>query len=151
MNARGRHAVRPYGKRTENFTFSVLLHTYCKIGELHLLGVLSGGNEPSLCKGRWLAKQDGGIVKSKISPKNNSSAAFGDMLPADALCASATQRSLSLCSSMPCQFSRQALLLWTQRRSHARGKDANILNYILPMLCQRFNLIFDKVKFHVIK
>ena len=36
------NAVRPYGKRTENFTFSVLLHTYCKIGELHLLGALSG-------------------------------------------------------------------------------------------------------------
>ena len=31
---------------------------------LHLLGVLSGGNEPPLCKGRWLAKQDGGIVES---------------------------------------------------------------------------------------
>ena len=36
---------------------------------LHLLGVLSGGNEPPLCKGRWLAKQDGGFVKAKISSK----------------------------------------------------------------------------------
>ena len=31
---------------------------------LHLIGVLSGENEPPLCKGRWLAKQDGGIVES---------------------------------------------------------------------------------------
>ena len=45
---------------------------------LHLLGVLSGGNEPPLCKGRWLAKQDGGIVKRKILPKNNPSVTFGD-------------------------------------------------------------------------
>ena len=29
---------------------------------LHLLGVLSGGGEPPLCKGRWLAERDGGIV-----------------------------------------------------------------------------------------
>ena len=29
---------------------------------LHLLGVLSGGDEPPLCKGRWLAERDGGIV-----------------------------------------------------------------------------------------
>ena len=34
---------------------------------LHLSGERSGGNEPPLCKGRWLAKQDGGIVKAKIS------------------------------------------------------------------------------------
>ena len=39
------------------------------ISVLHLLGVLSGGNEPPLCKGRWLAKQDGGLVKAKISSK----------------------------------------------------------------------------------
>ena len=45
---------------------------------LHLIGVLSGENEPPLCKGRWLAKQDGGIVKSKILPKNNPSVTFGD-------------------------------------------------------------------------
>ena len=32
---------------------------------LHRLGVLSSGNEPPLCKGRWLAEQDGGIVKTK--------------------------------------------------------------------------------------
>ena len=45
-------------------------HTPCpaRYSVLHLLGVLSGGNEPPLCKGRWLAKQDGGIVKAKISP-----------------------------------------------------------------------------------
>ena len=44
-------------------------HTSCpaRYSVLHLLGVLSGGNEPPLCKGRWLAKQDGGIVKTKIS------------------------------------------------------------------------------------
>ena len=44
-------------------------HTPCpaRYSVLHLLGVLSGGNEPPLCKGRWLAKQDGGIVKAKIS------------------------------------------------------------------------------------
>ena len=36
---------------------------------LHLVGVLSGENEPPLCKGRWLAKQDGGIVKAKIHCK----------------------------------------------------------------------------------
>ena len=29
---------------------------------LHLLDVLSGGGEPPLCKGRWLAERDGGIV-----------------------------------------------------------------------------------------
>ena len=29
---------------------------------LHLLGVLSGGGEPPLCKGRWLAERGGGIV-----------------------------------------------------------------------------------------
>ena len=45
---------------------------------LHLVGVLSGENEPPLCKGRWLAKQDGGIVKSKILPKNNPSVTFVD-------------------------------------------------------------------------
>ena len=46
-------------------------HTPCpaRYSVLHLLGVLSGGNEPPLCKGRWLAKQDGGIVKIKIIPK----------------------------------------------------------------------------------
>ena len=44
-------------------------HTPClaRYSVLHLLGVLSGGNEPPLCKGRWLAKQDVGIVKAKIS------------------------------------------------------------------------------------
>lgn len=44
-------------------------HTPCsaRYSVLHLIGVLSGGNEPPLCKGRWLAKQDGGIVKAKIS------------------------------------------------------------------------------------
>ena len=31
---------------------------------LHLIGVLSGGNEP-----RWIAKQDGGIVKAKVYRK----------------------------------------------------------------------------------
>lgn len=46
-------------------------HTPCpaRYSVLHLLGVLSGGNEPPLCKGRWLAKQDGGFVKAKISSK----------------------------------------------------------------------------------
>ena len=58
-------------KRTENLTFSVLFHTPCpaRYSVLHLLGVLSGGNEPPLCKGRWLAKQDGGIVKAKAYRK----------------------------------------------------------------------------------
>ena len=38
--------------------FSVLFHTPCpaRYSVLHLLGVLSGGNEPPLCKGRWLAQ-----------------------------------------------------------------------------------------------
>lgn len=46
-------------------------HTPCtaRYSVLHLLGVLAGGNEPPLCKGRWLAKQDGGFVKAKISSK----------------------------------------------------------------------------------
>ena len=46
-------------------------HTPCpaRYSVLHLLGVLSGGNEPPLCKGRWLAKQDGRFVKAKISSK----------------------------------------------------------------------------------
>jgi len=39
-------------------------HTSCRArySVLHLLGVLSGGKEPPLCKGRWLAERDGGIV-----------------------------------------------------------------------------------------
>ena len=39
-------------------------HTPCsaRYSVLHLLGVLSGGGEPPLCKGRWLAERDGGIV-----------------------------------------------------------------------------------------
>ena len=36
---------------------------------LHLIGVMSGGNKPPLCKGRWLAKQDGGIVKATFVRK----------------------------------------------------------------------------------
>ena len=36
---------------------------------LHLFGVLSDGDKPPLCKGRWLAKQDGGIVKAKFIRK----------------------------------------------------------------------------------
>ena len=48
-------------------------HTPCpaRYSVLHLLGVLSGGNEPPLCKGRWLAKQDGGLVKAKIHRKQS--------------------------------------------------------------------------------
>ena len=39
---------------------------------LHLLGVLPSDNEPPLCKGRWLAKQDGGIVtKQKFIVKQS--------------------------------------------------------------------------------
>ena len=60
---------RPYITKGQRLFVSVLFHTPCpaRYSVLHLLGVLSGGNEPPLCKGRWLAKQDGGIVKAKIS------------------------------------------------------------------------------------
>ena len=43
-----------------------------------LFAFCSGGRKkPPLCKGRWLAKQDGGIVKVSYKVKNNPSAAFG--------------------------------------------------------------------------
>ena len=37
--------------------------------------------EPPLCKGRWLAKQDGGIVKSKIPPQKQSLSRLRRQLP----------------------------------------------------------------------
>ena len=69
----------PYNKRSADSFVRTPFHTPClaRYSVLHLIGVLSGENEPPLCKGRWLAKQDGGIVKSKILQKNNPSAAFG--------------------------------------------------------------------------
>lgn len=54
-----------YNKRSTSIFVRTPFYTPCmaRYSVLHLFGVLSGGNEPTLCKGRWLAKQDGGIVK----------------------------------------------------------------------------------------
>ena len=43
-------------------------HTPCpaRYSVLHLLDVLSGGNEPPLCKGRWIAQARRRDCKSKI-------------------------------------------------------------------------------------
>ena len=67
MNARGRTQFAPTAKRTENFTFSVLFHTSCsaRYSVLHLSGEWSGGNEPPLCKGRWIAQARRRDCKSK--------------------------------------------------------------------------------------
>ena len=46
--------------------FLRLVNIFSKILSKYLLG---GRKEPPLCKGRWLAKQDGGIVKAKFLPK----------------------------------------------------------------------------------
>ena len=54
--------------------FLRLVNIFSKILFNHLLG---GRKEPPLCKGRWLAKQDGGIVKVSYKVKNNPSAAYG--------------------------------------------------------------------------
>ena len=42
----------------------------------YTFSVLSGGNKPPLCKGRWLAKQDGGIVKVTFYRKTIPQPAF---------------------------------------------------------------------------
>ena len=48
--------------------FSVLFHSPCLVrySVLHLIVLLSGGNEPPLCKGRWLAYARRWDCKSKI-------------------------------------------------------------------------------------
>ena len=58
---------RPYITKGQRFFVSVLFHTPCpaRYSVLHLLGVLSGGNEPPLCKGRWLAQARRRDCKSK--------------------------------------------------------------------------------------
>ena len=38
---------------------------YCS----YSFSILSGGNEPPLCKGRWIAQRDGRIVKAKFIRK----------------------------------------------------------------------------------
>ena len=49
---------RPYITKGQRFFVSVLFHTPCYTwySVLHLLSVLSGGDKPPLCKGRWLAQ-----------------------------------------------------------------------------------------------
>ena len=63
--------------RSTSVLFVLLFTRLTRYSVLHLSNELSSDNKPPLCKGRWLAKQDGGIVKSKILQKNNPSAAFG--------------------------------------------------------------------------
>ena len=63
----GATSGRPYITKGQRFFVSVLFHTPCpaRYSVLHLLGVLSGGNEPPLCKGRWLAQARRRDCKSK--------------------------------------------------------------------------------------
>ena len=58
MNARGRTQFAPTEKDREHKNSLSFFHTPCpaRYSVLHRLGVLSGGNEPPLCKGRWLAQ-----------------------------------------------------------------------------------------------
>ena len=64
----------PTAKGQRTLKFSVFFYTPCpaRYSVLHLLGVLSGGNAPPLCKqvasnlGGGSRKRDGGIVKTKF-------------------------------------------------------------------------------------
>ena len=67
---------RPYITKGQRFFVSVLFHTPCpaRYSVLHFLDALSGGNEPPLCKGRWLAqarrrdcRRKNSIVKQSLS------------------------------------------------------------------------------------
>ena len=78
--------------------FLRLVNIFSKILSKYLLG---GRKEPPLCKGRWLAKQDGGIVKSKILQKNNPSVTFGDRADCQA---SATPKNTSKGECHPKHF-----------------------------------------------
>ena len=87
------------------------------ISKAHLLTFREVEKKPPLCKGRWLAQRDGGIVKSWIIAQNNPSAAFGvsslyTMEPL--VCASrlfANRRKLGLQSLIKAY---EALHLWLQ-------------------------------------
>ena len=72
MNARGRTQFAPTAKRTENVKILCPFHTPClaRYSVLHLLGVLSGGNKPPLCKGRHFVNP----IISQIGRENKSSA-----------------------------------------------------------------------------
>ena len=57
MNARGRTQFAPTEKDRECEILCPFLHVLqARYSVLHFLSVLSGGKEPPLCKGRWLAQ-----------------------------------------------------------------------------------------------
>ena len=96
-------------------------HTPCaaRYSVLHLFGVLSGGNEPPLCKGRWLAQARRRDCKSKNFIVKQSLSRLRRQLPLH-------KGAFGLCALKVCLFFlTSTAFVDTKAKPHHEGGECN--------------------------